>query len=237
MYEELRFFLKSYAKCIGSLYGSTQIDETLANDINIEKSAIWDELGSLYDFGILGNDYAYHPRDGKDELYSEVIDLSLFLRVACSTEMEKLIEPVGGTPPVLAFHTMIMAIARYVLDGGKRPLFTPEEGNFLSITDIALLANMDERSVRNAANPKLAGALKTITKFKRTVVTVADARIWLAERKGFVPTTRRDASDEVHTEETAEIVLPKATVSRLKEEAAKSGLSVSDYLEQRLASI
>ena len=47
---------------------------------------------------------------------------------------------------------------------------------------------MDERSVRNAANPKLPNHLMTEPVGRRSLVRPKEARRWLALRKGFIPT-------------------------------------------------
>lgn len=65
----------------------------------------------------------------------------------------------------------------------------------LSIREVALLANMDEKSVRNAAYEKSEGALQTSLRDGRVYVAVLEARRWLAERRGFRPTCLITAQD------------------------------------------
>jgi hypothetical protein len=97
------------------------------------------------------------------------------------------------------------AVARMVLDGGERytDFAVSEHGlgngdwGYLTLSEVALLANMDERSVRNAANPKLPDPLKTEAMGKRSLVKPEEARRWLAGRKGFIPTSK-GATDDAH---------------------------------------
>lgn len=98
-------------------------------------------------------------------------------------------------PPFMAAKTMQAAVARHVLYGGER-YTTPEEfggvSDCLSFSDVALLADMDEKSVRNAANPKNKDPLITTVNGKRTWITPADALNWLSKRRGFTPTQIND---------------------------------------------
>ena len=88
-------------------------------------------------------------------------------------------ETLKGFQATKALTVIRLATARWMLDTGDLDL---------TIDQIALLANMDEKSVRNAANPKNRDALKTYSHDGRTYVKVVDARDWLSRRRGFVPT-------------------------------------------------
>ena len=72
-----------------------------------------------------------------------------------------------------------------------------EEIGAFSIKQLATLANMDERSVRNAANPKNSNPLKTFRQVDgSTMVTRDDATEWLTGRRSYKPTTFIDESGE-----------------------------------------
>lgn len=73
--------------------------------------------------------------------------------------------------------------ARYDLD----------EGSELSIAQVALLADMNERSVRNAT--LLEGEGRLTVKPDQAVGNI-EARRWLAGRRGFRPTDRREFADD-----------------------------------------
>ncbi len=69
-----------------------------------------------------------------------------------------------------------------------------EEISAFSIKQLATLANMDERSVRNAANPKHAQPLKTFRDSEGTTkVLREDAVAWLEGRRSFKKTVFLDA--------------------------------------------
>lgn len=81
------------------------------------------------------------------------------------------------------------AVARWGLD-------FEEVGSF-TIKQIATLANMDERSVRNAANPKLADPLITFRDVDGSTKVVREAAIrWLEGRRGYKKTAFIDESGD-----------------------------------------
>lgn len=102
----------------------------------------------------------------------------------------------------LSTHVTNLATARWKLDSseGTTDLLDTDgpyvSGSTLTLGDVALLANMDEKSVRNAANPKNKNHLRTFSRGARTYVAVEDARRWLVERRGFKPTTQVDRTAE-----------------------------------------
>lgn len=72
-----------------------------------------------------------------------------------------------------------------------------EEVGSFTIKQIATLANMDERSVRNAANPKLADPLITFRDVdSSTKVAREDAIRWLGGRRSYKKTTFIDEAGE-----------------------------------------
>jgi hypothetical protein len=71
-----------------------------------------------------------------------------------------------------------------------------DEGRYLTFVDLALLANMDEKSVRNASNPKGKDPLKTVSEGSRTYVDSDEAKVWLSRRRGFKPTVFVSNADE-----------------------------------------
>ena len=56
----------------------------------------------------------------------------------------------------------------------------------LSIRQLALLAGMEEMSIRAAANPKRTNPLKTFSDEGRTYILVADAKTWLKSKNRYV---------------------------------------------------
>lgn len=99
---------------------------------------------------------------------------------------------IDVVPITLSQHVVRVAKARWILDEGSGADMN-EAGEWsrlgaLTLSDVALLANMDEKSVRNAANPKHKNYLKTFNHGARTYVDVDDAKAWLQHRRGFKPT-------------------------------------------------
>ena len=68
--------------------------------------------------------------------------------------------------------------------------FALDQGESLDIERVALLANVHVRTVRNAIS---AGELVAEKVLGSTMVDNASARRWLNDRRGFIPTTIRDA--------------------------------------------
>lgn len=117
----------------------------------------------------------------------------------------------------------------HVTDDNGRP--TSNFGN-LTIADIALLANMDERSVRNAANPRLPNPLRTQQVGSRTLVSPEDALEWLRRRRGFTPTQRTELPGNRPQE--GDLTLPEDVVQALLKEAASSGMPLEVLLRRRV---
>ena len=81
---------------------------------------------------------------------------------------------------------MAAALARYIL----------HEGDDVTFDQLAALAQVAEKTVRMAANPKLKNALRTISApGNRAYIRAEDALEWLGRRKDFRP-TRFDAGSK-----------------------------------------
>ena len=242
--DELRSFMVGFARSVERMYGQEVGGGLLGHpgrsawniktdEARVEQSSLWRNVCAMYDYGFHGVKV-----DGLDlgdgaGVDGEVADVELFLRGLDS--FEKYLEEDEAKLPELARRTVRIAVARNVLDGGSR--YTDYDDGFfysLSISELALLADMDERSVRNAANPKLPNPLRTTTEGKRTLVSVEDARKWLAGRKGFVPTQSEGTSRSM---EMSSISLPSEVVDQLALSAAASGLSVQQFIAQHVAAL
>jgi hypothetical protein len=167
MQTELKNFLFDFAKSIGRIYGVNRsgallgFPEKCVYDIDlaeahIEDTDLWRVVNNMYDFGICGimidscQDLGFEK-----QLDGEFCDAELFLRGLDSLDL--YLEEDEAKIPRLAILTVRTAVARHVLEGGYRYTgYDDGVGRYLSFEEMALLANMDERSVRNAANPKLA---------------------------------------------------------------------------------
>jgi hypothetical protein len=87
------------------------------------------------------------------------------------------------------------AVARWKLDGSEQ----------LSFREVALLAGLDERTVRNAASSKGKGRLKTENFDGKTFVNATTAYAWLARKKGFKPTTYEKENAQMEASEFSNV--------------------------------
>ena len=151
--------------------------------------------------------------------------------------MRLYMEEDDGRWPKLAIRTVQTAVARHVLHGGLRyTAFNDEQepGGYLTFHELSLLADMDERSVRNAANPKLQEPLVTKNFGRRTLIAIDDARRWLAGRKGFVPTQGAPAEPQIAAPQLSTLTVPYEIVARVSESANAANMSTADFLANLL---
>ena len=73
----------------------------------------------------------------------------------------------------------------------------------LTVRQMALLAGMEEMSIRAAANPKRATPLKTCSDKGRTRILISDAKDWLQTRDRYVPIRTHNAKAEFDLEKKA----------------------------------
>lgn len=246
MQVELREFMVGFTKSLSRMYGShtegallgmpgvSKIDTELAAAA-IEKTPLWYAVCDMYDYGVCGRWTHLHDEFKHDIAHPEYLDAEMFLRGLSSLAL--YLDEDAVNIPKLAVQTVQTAIARHILDGGQR--WTDYEDtawDHLTFAELALLADMDERSVRNAANPKIPGALVTTAVGKRSVIAVEEARRWLSGRKGFVPSSTSEVDAARSSEEVA-MTLPAQVVEQLTARASASKLTPSEYLEKILREI
>jgi hypothetical protein len=228
MQEELRAFLDSYAESITRIYGRAVL---MPENLDPTKTNLWKTGETCYEYGV--NGCRKHPRSdlGRGTLPPEVSDADAFLHGLSSEHMQSFMDEDAARFPFKCQRVINAAIARHVLDGGLRDLvWEPNmpEGGYLTIGEVALLADMDERSVRNAAaKTNGEGRLLTEAFGKRSYVEVTEARRWLNGRKGFVATTSGEARTPVPT-------LSAEILEALAQKAAAADLGLDDYVRQRL---
>lgn len=98
-----------------------------------------------------------------------------------------------------------LANARRVLEGGEGFSYfggTREDDansrvGALTIHQMALLAGMEEMSIRAAANPKRANPLPTFSEEGRTRIAIDAAKAWLQSKERYVPISRRYQSGNI----------------------------------------
>ncbi|MGB7815379.1 MAG: hypothetical protein WBL28_03405 [Methylotenera sp.] len=235
MQNELKAFMQGFAESVERLYGG-DVAQTLANEDLIQSSNLWNAVSEMYDYGVLGI-----PVPGLGdvpEVDGVYADAEVFLNCISTNAMELYFDEDQVIYPKLSIKTVRMAVARVVLEGGDRyaDYGAGEDGlgkgdwGHLTLNEIALLADMDERSVRNAANPKVNDPLKTESVGKRSLVTPHEAKRWLAGRKGFIPTQTGSSVKKQGPSKTIEI--PGELAEMLNFKAERAGLSVADYIKK-----
>ena len=193
MQDELSAFLTLFGEQMASLYGSSFPAQDTKDALHA--SPIWETVSEMYDYGVDGLSVPVEP-GSEGSVVARHIEVERFLHALNTLPMKLYLAGNGNVPPRLAIIAAQCAAARLVLDGADRRTdhaideFGPGNGDFgyLTLAEVALLANMDERSVRNAANPKLPNHLQTEQVGRRSLVRPEEARRWLELRKGFVPT-------------------------------------------------
>lgn len=237
MQEQLTTFLSLFGKDVAALYGLR--DCGWAEKEVIEHSPVCEAVSEMYDYGIDGIPTADLGPGGKiNGIHAHV---EAFFHGLDTPNMKAYLEASQNALPRLAMLAVQSAVARMVLDGGDRysNFGEVEHGvldngyGYLTLAEIALLANMDERSVRNAANPKLPDPLKPEQVGRRSLVTPEEARRWLAGRKGFVP-TKKPAGYIANRPPEFDCELAPEIIEAIERDAKKAGLSFSAYLEQML---
>ena len=95
----------------------------------------------------------------------------------------------------ILFHAQIRALLDFsTVDGFDEDsvsvpqFFSQPVPGYLTLKEIALLGQMSERAVRNAAQPAAADRLQTRKEQNQTVVDSEEALRWLKGRRGFIAT-------------------------------------------------
>lgn len=237
MQSELLEFMQGFANSIQRLYGGN-VSESLSNTNLITNSYLWNGVSEMYDYGVLGIPVTGFGHD--QVIDGNFADCEVFLNCISSGAMDLYLDEDDVKYPKLSYKAMATAIARHVLEGGERytDYGAGEHGlgngdwGHLTLSEIALLADMDERSVRNAANPKVNDPLKTESVGKRSLVTPQEAKRWLAGRKGFIPTKLSTNVDKKVANK--EISLPSDLIDLLNIKAENAGLSLAEFIKQVL---
>lgn len=209
MRAELRQVLWAFASSLGDIYGYPRAKALLASpdftaedlnnlepdSIELDSYPITDRMETLYEYAINGvrtmsdmtDDYEF-SRDFFKGL--EGFNLFEVYVEGSDTSIKKCMQIVD------------MTNARLCLDDGGFAWSTDGNvlANHLSLAQVALLAGLDERTVRNATTPKAKDRLATVNFGGRTFVDNEVAIEWLT-RRGFNDTvvathgSRRDPKD------------------------------------------
>ena len=146
----------------------------------------------MYDYAFAGED----PRCHWDNFNNQIGDYLGYAELADAFEESCVCSGIGGNE--YAAHILVLntADARTCID---RYRLEPEENSTecLSIHQLALLAQMQETTVRNYANPKHPDTFET---FKgnsgNTLVHVKEAIRWLENKPKYKPTRLPESAEE-----------------------------------------
>ena len=222
---ELEEFLKLFAESIDRIYGRG-LGQPLQN--SVRESTLWNAVMRMYHYGVEGRT-SEGLGQGDGSLNPEAEDAKLFLTGLQGLEL--FLDEDGGFVPRRAVRVVEMACIRHVLDGGDRFHMLDEDGqwsDYLSVSEVALLADMDVKSVRNATNEKAADRLMTETIGKRSVVPLEEAKRWLAGRKGFRPTVK--SNEGWKPAPAAQLLLSCAASDLLRSRAEADGVDVETFI-------
>lgn len=234
MQEELSKFLTQFGERMIALFGVSVHDWAAKNVVH--GSPIWQAVDQMYDYGVEGLAVPGLAVPGGTD-HGGYREVERFLHALDTLPMKIFLD--DNPPPRLAILAARCASARLVLDGGDRQSdfavdeFGPGSGDsgYLTLAEIALLADMDERSVRNAANPKYPNPLKTEPVGRRSLVRPEEARRWLADRKGFVATRVTTGGNEERVP-NYDLTLPQAVHDAIAREAKELGIPFEVHLKR-----
>lgn len=244
---ELRSFMQGFAHSVSRMYSSDVLPSMLGinpsrkadsilrpEECAFDHTSLWEAVSAMYDYGVSGIPSDQSDLSMTDGIYA---DTELFVTAIDSAAMRLYLQEDETDIPSKVIRTVQTAVARHILEGGERytDFGAISEGGYgaghLSIKEIALLADMDERSVRNASNPKTPGALKTVQIGKRTMVEPEEAKRWLSGRKGYVPLQKLDAACVSPAAVTRiSIELRSDVLAALERSAVTQGVSLDLYL-------
>ena len=174
--------------------------ESMDKELNGE-SAVRMAAKDCYDYAINGR--LSLAKDGVEETRMND-NWTRLATLVCSTRLDiEVYSPeINGREMALPKgleHLLLHALVRARLDLDTHPKFADEEAlpmflsgedncGYLTLKEIAVLGQMSERAVRNAAQPAAADRLQTRKEQTQTVVDATEALRWLKGRRGFIAT-------------------------------------------------
>ncbi|MBN3788853.1 hypothetical protein [Burkholderia sp. Ac-20353] len=185
--------------------------ECVAADIGLTYECIRDTsfarlMDVLYDFAFHGRLDASAEAMAYESTYMWIADLLMDAREGHYAEQWDSYGAAISTSAENCLLVAELANARHILEGGEGfSYFSRGRGkgddstlDGLTIRQMALLAGMEEMSVRAAANPKRANPLKTDNDNGRTYIARDIAKAWLQSKGRYVPVMRYWSAGEVN---------------------------------------
>lgn len=180
---------------IRNAHYSFTLNDLELKDIDPSKFTVTEVLLEMYDYGVDGlrRTITHNWIDFATDTEAFIIGLMNF-PLLYESGIEYRLD--------LTSHVLRLATARWKLDD-EEGMSTCDNSSepwycgILTLGEVALLAGMDEKSVRNATNPKVKNYLRTFNSGSRTYVNAQDAREWLSGRRGFKPTVNIESERDL----------------------------------------
>jgi len=183
--KEIEGLVKGVEKLIGNISGMDPNDFRWPADLSSHQASFGKAIRRYAVEGIFPN-----PSD------DDYLDFAVFIRVARIAEM------YAEEVPARCEHVFSLAILRARLDAATidvfpdMPVLEPDDDKF-SLFEIAVLAHMNEKAVRNATQPTSPDRLKTFKENGSVYVDADEALRWLLNRRDFsVTRTKESLIDE-----------------------------------------
>lgn len=172
--------------------------EAISTMCHVNDESLSNVLGNIAPFGVASHAYDY--------AISGVLDLTdglsyhdMYLDyMAFITQAQNANEfYAAGCVPKANKHIALVSYIRFKLDQDTYPdwkdeyapvIFSGVGCGFLTLKEVAFLAQMTEKAVRNATQPNASDRLITIKEGTRTVVDSHEALRWLKGRRHFIQT-------------------------------------------------
>lgn len=170
---------------LNQIYRGEQRVRTIAND--------------CYDYAINGR-FKLARKGAEETLMNDAWGCLALLVLSVRPGIEMFSPRIQGREMVLPKgleHILFHALIRARLDLDTHPkidedalpqLLRQDNSGYLTLKEIAILGQMSERAVRNAAQPTAADRLYTRKEQNQTVVDSEEALRWLKGRRGFIAT-------------------------------------------------
>lgn len=160
---------------------------TYDEPFSIERYQAKHSIEQFYDYGLLG------IRNISPGYVSYATEWTFAYGLLQDTANSILIfESLNGTNVTNSkcIHAAKAFFARLILDGSERISLPGNDGpdDMLTIAEVAILADLDERTVRNATSKNSANRLETKVVESSIYIPRESARAWLQNKRGFIPT-------------------------------------------------
>ncbi len=159
---------------------------TIEESFSIDHFLATKTVDQFYDYGILG------ICDTPPDYISGATEWAFAFGLILDTSKSLLISETLNGDSVCAKKCLEAArafFARLILDGSERVHLEDDlPDNMLTISEVALLADLDERTVRNATNQNATNRLGTALEGSTIYIPREAAIAWLKNKRGFIPT-------------------------------------------------